>query len=275
MARGVTIGLMAAALLGAPPVAVAQTGAASPDAIAAAIRAAFASVLPFPDANADGSPANGATEPLWTVRWPSGDERTVDVNANPLNIANQKRAAQAEVEIQSQVMRAQQRSQGDYERALAEFARGDKTSPIREVSLFDDGVAGERFDAETRLTIAVDVAPAALDYTVASSLEPVITTLAPAVVAVAIASNTYRDSASVDEPAPGRFAPAQARVFIGDVSAPAIRRQGGRDLFTVTVHLRDAAQAPPFVVTVSGNGDLVQEVLHRTDWSQLQGLPRD
>jgi hypothetical protein len=266
MSRRVTV--LGVALLSAPLVAASQTTPAD------AIRATFAAVLPFPEANADGLPANGDPGPLWTVRWPAGDELTVEVIANPLNVANQKRAAEAEVEIQNAVKASQQRSQGDYERALAEFARGDRTSPIREVSLFDDGVAGERFDAETRLTIAVDVNPSSLDSDVASSVEPSVTALAPGVLAVSNPSNTYRAPASSDEPARSRFAAAQARVYIGGVSAPVVRRRDDH-LFSVTVRPLDAALERPVVVTVTGNGELVQETLSRADWARLRNVGRE
>jgi hypothetical protein len=273
MVRGVAIGFFGV-MLGAAP-GLAQTDTAPPDAIAAAIRGSFAAVLPFPEATADGLPANGDAAPLWTVRWPAGDERTIEVTANPLNVANQKRAAQAEVEIQNAVRVAQQRSQSDYERALAEFTRGErKTSPIREVSLFDDGVTGERFDAETRLTIVVHVAPPTLDYEVSSSLEPSVSTLAPGVVAVGVASNTYRTPSSPEEPARSRFAPAQARVFIGTHRPPEIREHED-DRFAVTIRQPGVAEPLPVVVAVSGNGELVQDVLRGADWTRLQSLPRD
>jgi hypothetical protein len=53
-----------------------------------------------------------------------------------------------------------------------------------------------------------------------------------------------------------------------------IRRRDDH-LFGVMVQPLDAALERPIVVTVSGNGELVQETLSRADWSRLRNLARD
>src|SRR5687768_18396253 len=50
----------------------------------AAVRAAMAPALPFPNSDAEGAlPANGNTEALWMVRPLQPGDRTIEVIANP------------------------------------------------------------------------------------------------------------------------------------------------------------------------------------------------
>jgi hypothetical protein len=233
----------------------------------------LAPALPYPRAREDGTPENGDTSALWTVIWPLDAEARVEVVANPLNLENQKRAAAAEAQIQGAAMRSQQRSQGDYERAVAQFARGDRPGPVREVSLDDDGVAGERFDADARLLIEVVVDPAGTVFSVASSVEPRVDPAVRGAVAVVVPANTYTEPGVNGELSRTRFAAAQARVYVGGVSPPVVRKRGDADRYDVTVPLASGDTVGHRVaVTLSGNSTLVDQVLERADWARLQAL---
>ena len=100
----------------------------------------------------------------------------------------------AEAEIQRAAMASQRKSQADYEQALRDFQRTGTVGDIREISLRDDGVAGERYDAESQLTIRADEFGDAHAFTVATSRLPEALPASggPAVI-VRVAANTYRE----------------------------------------------------------------------------------
>jgi hypothetical protein len=257
-------------------VAVSLTATAQPadGPLSAALVKAVGKALPFPVATDEGTPVGGSVDAEWTVRWPAADELRVEVLANPLNTANRDRALKAEQEIQKSAMNAQLRSQGDYERALKEFERTGRTSgSIREISLRDDGLAGERYDAESQLTIVAHPIAAGHRFTVATSTMPAVSTVVPGVVLVRVPANAYQEEEVDGLPGMARYCPEQAWVFFGAVGAPKIARLGGAD---VDVSLGDPGQAaagqPGTVVWISGNASLVERVLTQADWSVLRAL---
>lgn len=241
---------------------------AGPSAISDGLRPALAPALPFPDAQPDGTASGGATDTVWTVRWPAAGELVVQVLANPVNPGNHQRALKAEEEIQKAAMASQQRSLADYEQAVSDFKRTGKVGSIREISLTDDGVAGERFDAESQLTIRAEVFDGTHAFKVATSRIPQTMPASggPAFV-VRVAANTYREGGGTDDPGQARFCPEQAWVFFGTLRAPELTR-GDENVVAVSVGSTDASRG--LVVSISGNAELVDRVLQQADWALLR-----
>lgn len=261
MARAVLVW----AVLVAGGVLVAQDAPLSPR-LLEGLRQALAPALPFPEASANGLPVSGAPEPEWAVRWPSPGEARVEVLANPLNPDNRARALAAEREIQAAVMRAQSRAQGDYERALRDFERTGAVDPIREISLRDDGVAGERYDAESQLTIELLRIDGPYTAFVPGPRAPEVVADAPEPidVLVRVPAQAYDDP---DAGGDARYAPAQAWVILGEASTSVT---AGPDApgasLTVTP---GGAERRAVVVHVSGNQALIDQVVTRGDWAVL------
>lgn len=247
--------------------AVAQQ--AEPAALSVALRPALARALPFPEAQPDGMPVGGVTEPLWIVRWPAAGDLRVDVLANPLNPGNHERAMKAEAEIQRAAMASQRKSQADYEQALRDFQRTGTVGDIREISLRDDGVAGERYDAESQLTIRADEFDDAHAFSVGTSRLPeaVPASAGPAVI-VRVAANTYREPGTAGDPGLTRFCAEQAWVYFGALTTPVITRRSD-DSAAVSV-ARAPGASRGVVVSISGNVELVNRVLQQADWGSLK-----
>jgi hypothetical protein len=266
--RWLTAGLIMAGGFASAPAAQDAAVQRLSDALVASLRPA----LPYPEAAADGTPLGGGAADVWMTRWPGPGGLRVEVLANPLNLANRERALKAEAEIQRAAMQAQRRSQGDYERALADFERTGRTSEIREISLRDDGLAGEQYDADSQLTIVAQAFGAHHTVSVATSRTPdVLPGADGAAVVVRLPANTYREPDTGGEPGALRYCPEQAWVYIGRVDTPVIDRHG--DLVTIEVS-RTAGdlESRPLVVWLSGNVELVDRVLQRASWSVLRAL---
>jgi hypothetical protein len=254
------------------PVTVATiVGAAQPDApsLTDALVAALRPALPFPEARPDGTPPGGATEPVWTGRFPRDGEPRVDVVANPLNPGNRARALKAEEEIQKAAMASQRRSQADYEKAVSDFQRTGKVGDIREISLADEGLAGERYDAESQLTVRAQIFEETYAVEVSTSRMPSSSPpgAGPAFI-LRVAANTYLDAGTNDEPATVRFCPEQAWVFFGALRPAEIVSESDS-----AVRVSVASAAPGgrgLVVTLSGNAELVDRVLQQADWALLR-----
>ena len=252
-------------LLGAFAPVAAQDSGIPATLLRQALIEALTPALPYPRAGSDGIPESGDAGPAWSVRWPEeGDEPRVEVMANPLNVDTQKRAAQAEKEAQAAVMRAQRKSQSDYERALGEFERERRVSPIREVTLEDEGLAGERFDAESQLLVTLETLAATAPLIIPSSLAPTSASVNGRLV-VRVAPNTYREQKSSADTPSMRYAPASARLYFGDVEPPTIRRVDELDRYEVTV----PASPRSAVVVLSGNQSLIADVIDRADWKKI------
>lgn len=262
---------MAGLLAACAPVAAQEPGI-PPAVVRQALVDALTPALPYPRAGSDGIPESGDAGPAWSVHWPDeGDEPRVEVMANPLNACTQARAATAEKQAQAAVMRAQRKSQRDYERALEEFARDRRVSPVREVTLEDEGVAGERFDAESQLLVTLETGSATATVTILSSVAPTAGASVDRGLVIRVAPNTYREQGSSADSPSLRFAPASARIYFGAVAPPVIRRVDGADRFEVAVPA-PVASARSAVVVVSGNEALLADVLERADWTKILAL---
>lgn len=243
-------------------------------ALSAGLVKALRAALPFPEATTEGTPVGGGGEAVWTVRWPDADALRIEVLANPLNTGNRDRALKAEQEIQKAAMNAQLRLQGDYERALKEFERTGRTSSsIREISLRDDGLAGERYDAESQLTIIAQPIAAGHQFSVFTSTMPTVSTAVPGAVVVRVPANAYQEEGDAGLPGMARYCPEQAWVFLGPVGTPVVTQREGADVdVSMTAAGQTAAGRRGTLVWISGNAALVEQVLTEADWSLLRAL---
>ena len=234
----------------------------------AAVVSALRPALPYPPAQADGLPEDGNTDVVWSVRWPRPGGTRIEVLANPLHDANREHALEAERQIQAAARRAQQRSQGDYERALRDFARSGRTDDIREISLRDDGVAGERYDAESQLTVEVTEVGAPITFAVPGDRPPVAAGTRPPGVAalLRLAAHVYEEAGPDGLPGEPRYAAEQAWVVLGMAEAPEVTPvDGGGSAVTI----QGRGGSPAVVVRLSGNRELVEQVVSRADWAGL------
>jgi hypothetical protein len=228
-----------------------------------AVRAALAAALPFPETDASGTlPADGKTEPLWMVRAPEPGDPTIEVIANPLNAANQLRAARAMAQIQNNVEAAQRRAEAQYT---------GKSQEVDGVTLGDEGVAGAKIDAESHVVIAVAFNQPAYKFAIASSIPPAVSTQVaiPGATVVAVPSNTYRDELLKSD----RYAAAETLVFLGRLSPPAIDRQGDNSFVIATAApASDNRALATLVLHFSGNEVLMADLLRKTNWNALVEL---
>lgn len=229
------------------------------DALVAAVRPA----LPFPAADANGElPAQGGAETKWFVVWPTeSDGRLIQVKANPLHPDTQRASAAAMVRIQEVVEAAERKAQAAYDRALEEVKRSGKAPDLDGVTLEDEGIAGERIDAELALTIALDASPS---FEIGSSVAPTTTPGSNGVTwTIATEANTYRvgSGGGMRE----HFRPAETRLIFGTTARPAVRRRGADHHFVVAV----APGARVFSVVLRGNEALLREVVTRANWGLL------
>jgi hypothetical protein len=261
--------LLVALVAAAPLHAQATVDEALQRAFVAALRPA----LPFPEAAADGTPISGRTDSVWAVRWPDAGEERVEVLANPLNAENRERALAVEKAIQQAAMKSQRRSQGDYEQALSDFERTGRVSRIREISLGDEGVAGERYDAESHLVLTVAPLVDNLSFSVATGVPPqVVTGVARPATVIRVPANVYQEPAEAGAPPEEHYCAEQAWLVFG-ASGPAtiVRREGGPQVdVTVPVPGAPAGRRGSVVVSISGNPSLVEQALRDADWSAFR-----
>ena len=241
--------------------------------LSAGLVKAMRSALPFPPATPEGTPIGGSVDAVWTVRWPEADAPRIEVLANPLNTGNRDRALKAEQEIQKSAMNSQLRSQGDYERAVREFERTGRAPTVREITLRDDGLAGERYDAESQLTIVAQTIAPGHQFTISTSAMPAVSTAVPGLLVVRVAANAYQEPESSGLPGMGHYSPEQALVFLGPVGTPVITpREGAAVEISMTAGKQPATGQHGTVVWISGNAALVEQVLRQADWSVLRAL---
>lgn len=220
--------------------------------------------LPFPVADVNGDvPVRGGESSKWFVVWPTPDDQRIIVRANPLHRDTQASGAEAMARIQEAVVAAERKAQAAYDRAIKEVQQTGKTSNVDGVTLEDEGVAGERIDAELELTIAIE--PAA-SFEVGTSRAPQIS---PGVNGptwtIAVAANTFKEGTAAG--GRDRFRPAETRLLFSEsTNKPSVDRRGDRDLYAVTI----PTSAGSFAVVLRGNEELLGEVVARTDWSKLR-----
>lgn len=265
MKKGAGVLALVLVLLASTAIAQSEPG----DRMMQAVRSAMAPALPFPDSDADGSlPANGNTEASWMVRPLQPGDRSIEVIANPLNEANQLRAARAMAQIENNIQAAQRRAAQQYDRAVSEARRTGKSQEVDGVTLSDEGAAGARIDAESHVTIDVAMNEPSFAFEVASAVQPAPSTLVSipgAAAVIATPSTTYRDRDSNVE----RYSEAHTMVFLGRVAAPEVQKRADH-LFGVVA----TATAPAVAIRLRGNEALIADLLRRTNWTVLQELLR-
>jgi hypothetical protein len=144
----------------APALAHAQDAAVG-DRVMTAVRAVMAPALPFPASDELGSlPADGKARDPWMVKPLLPGDRSIEILANPLNDEHQRRATRAMAQIEQSIEAAQRRADVQYEQALAEAKRSGRSQDVDGVSLNDEGLAGQRIDAESHVSVDVSVADA-------------------------------------------------------------------------------------------------------------------
>jgi hypothetical protein len=233
-----------------------------------ALTQAVRPVLPYPDADADGElPVAGGADAKWIVVWPqTSEERRIHVKANPLHPETQAAGAAAMVRIQAAVERAERKAQAAYEKALEELRRTGKSVDLDAVTLEDEGVAGQRIDAELELVIELNEVAS---YEIGSSEAPEITSGPNGVTwSVTTKANTYRvgDGPSARE----HFRPAEARLMFGGITRPVVRRIADAQRFTVSV----APDPGALMVVLRGNEGLLNQVMAGADWTRLARAAR-
>lgn len=228
-----------------------------------ALMAAVRPVLPFPGASADGElPADNSADSRWFVVWPaSPDETQVVVKANPLNPDTQKAGAAAMDQINAAVVAAERRAQAAYDKALEQLRRTGKGADLEVITLDDEGIAGERIDAE--LEVVIELQPAE-SYEIDSREAPVVTDGEGGVAfRVSVGPNTYRPVRGDDRRE--HFRAAEIRLYFGSLPRPEVGREGDEPRYRVNV--RPSAES--FVVVIRGNEALVAQIAAEADWSPL------
>ena len=228
-----------------------------------ALTAALKPALPFPSAADDGeSPANNDPEAKWFVVWPSTvDESRITVKANPLHPETQKAAAAAMDRIQEAVVAAERKAQAAYDRALEQLRRNGTATDIDGISLEDEGIAGERIDAELELVIELQEPQS---FVVRSGVAPVVAGGSNgATWTVTLPANTYRARRGND--LREHFRAAETILYFGAVGRPEVSRKGDDPTFNVTV-----PPAPEGIaVVLRGNEALLNQVVAAANWAQL------
>jgi hypothetical protein len=263
-------GAMALVVMLFPAALAAQ---ADGDRLMRAVRAAIEPALPFPATDDAGVvPANNDTVASWMVRPLQPGDRSIEILANPLNVANQQRAARAMQQIENNIEAAQRRAAAQYERALSEAKRTGRSQEVDGVTLSDEGVAGAKIDAESHLL--VDVAFNEPEYRSVFAMRPSPSVewqkeIAAAAWVVTLPASTFRDDQDVE-----RFVEAETLVYLGRVTAPVMKRRGDESLYEVT-----ATATPPesgaiasIVVRLRGNEPLMANILRKANWSGLLEL---
>jgi len=235
--------------------------------LAAALREAVAGALDVPESLPDGTPRDGRAESPWLRVPPSAsEEAAVSIVANPLHPEQRARALAAEREIQQAARASQDASQRDYDRAVDAFSRGLPTPDrLREISLDDEGVAGQRYDAESELTVQAtwQEGPLVLTRQGPSAPGPVASTGRPWVCVAAAAGEYGR---------PARYAPTELWVGVGVSAAPSIQALSDT---TFEVTLGAASDGPWVLVHASGHRALIETLTGDAPWMPLvRVLPR-
>lgn len=251
---------MAATILLAAVLAL--QGSATASDVRAAVWAALQPALPFPAATDRNEPVDGSETARWVVRRAAGDEAPLvaEVLANPLNREAQVAAVKDMEAIQREVLGAERRAQAELDRAMSDVRERGGSRQIHGVTLDDEGVAGERADAESTLAVEVDDVMDE-DAATITAAEPPAVTERPGAFLVRVPARTVEA-----EGPDGRahYYPAEARLYF-TASAPSVV-PAAAGTFIVRV-------VPPAggltVVVVRGNQALVEQVLERADWSLL------
>lgn len=229
------------------------------DALAAALRP----VLPYPGASADGElPADHSATSKWFVVWPTGpDDTRVVVKANPLHPDTQKAGADAMGQINAAVAAAERRAQAAYDKALEQLRRTGKGAELEVITLDDEGIAGERIDAE--LEAVIELQPVE-SISIESSEAPLVDEgRGGAAFSVSVGPNTFLRTTGADRRE--HFRAAEVRLYFGPVTRPEVTQESDEPRYRVTI----APSADGFAVVIRGNEALVRQIASEADWSRL------
>jgi hypothetical protein len=249
-------------------VLVAMSMAQAPAEVRSAVWEAVHPALPFPAATARNEPEDGSDSARWIVRRATADEGALvaEVLANPFNRETQTVAVQDMAAIQQEVIAAERRAQLEFDRALSDVHETGTPVTVRGVSLNDEGVAGDRADAESRVTIEVEVGRAEHVTRIEGADAPAIRAHADGAAWVATLPPRTVDSGSSSDAARAHYHPAQAVVYFG-ATKPTVAESAPR-AFSVRATPRAGVDAV-IAVIVRGNRALVDEVLAKAQWSRL------
>lgn len=228
-----------------------------------ALTAALRPVLPYPGASSDGElPADNTAQSRWFVVWPANpDDTRIVVKANPLHPDTQKAGAAAMDQINAAVVAAERRAQQAYDKAMEELRRTGKGSELEVITLDDEGIAGERIDAE--LEVVIELQPVE-SYTIDSSEAPVVSAgRGGAAFDVSVGPNIYRPLRGSDRRE--HFRAAETRLYFGPVTRPEVTREGDEPRYRVTI----APSPDGFAVVIRGNATLVKQVAAEAHWARL------
>ncbi len=221
-------------------------------------------VLPFPSSTPAGDlPADNSAAHKWFVIWPTepGDTRII-VRANPLHPEVQEASAEAMEKINIAVAAAERRARESYERALESLRKTGKSGELDVISLEDEGIAGERIDAELEVTIEL---AAVESFDIPSGEHPVVQPgTKGAAWVMTIPANAYRTTTGDDRRE--HFRAAESRVYLGVTAPPRVAKRDG-PVYRVT--LNESAPKTGAVVIIRGNASLVSALTTDTDWSRL------
>jgi hypothetical protein len=227
---------------------------------------AVRAVLPYPAANADGDlPADNRADARWFVIWPDdADDVQIIVRANPLHPEVQKASVEAMAAINAAVTAAERRAQAAYDRALEQLRKTGKAGALENVSLDDEGIAGERIDADLELTIEL---AAAEPFELAAGEAPAVSAGAngPSWL-VTVPAHAYQTGTGAEQRE--RFRAAETWLYFGLSTVPTVSRIGRQARYAIGI----ATAADAFAVRLRGNAELVAALAAGADWNQL--VPR-
>lgn len=242
--------------------------ATAQDAIVKAVRASMTAALPYPDTDDSGAmPVGNNTESLWMVKPIEPGDTTIEVLANPLNPINQLNAARAMAKIENNIEAAQRRAADSYDRALEEARRTGKSQTVETVTLADEGVDGEKIDAESHVTIEVLFNQPQYHLAIAGRMEPKAILASPPFPHVDVVAHTYKQD---PHEGPEHYKEREFVIFLGPVSAPSVRFRDKEPVFDVVVNGSTAART--LAIRIRGNKELVSEIAAKTDWNALLEL---
>lgn len=234
-----------------------------------AVRAAMAPALPFPSTTADGSvPVNNDTETLWMVDAAESTQ-TIAVFANPLNAAVQSRATRAMAQIDVNIQAAQRRATVQYEAAVAEAKRTGRSQNVDGVSLNDEGVAGERIDAESYASVVVEFNEREYRFLVPGTMEPspMESFTHPNSVVLMVPGHLYKED-GVEH-----YAKSHRIVLLGrNLEHKVTKQKDGLYLVTAVPATPATGGLDSLALHIHGNSELVTDLLAKTDWTQLLEL---
>lgn len=240
---------------------------AQQDRVMKAVRAAVAPALPYPESDEAGAmPANNDAVALWMVQPLHPGDTAIEVTANPLNQQNQLAANRAMAQIDRNIAAAQRKAEAQYEHALAEVKRTGKSQDVDGVSLADEGVDGEKIDADSHVTIEVLFNRPDYRFAIRGRVEPG-TGLPIPLNYLNVFAHTYKEDPRTG---PEHYKEAERLVFLGTFGKPHVTQRVREAVYDILV--TPASAQATIVVRMRGNQALVEDITAKTNWNQLLEL---